>query len=386
MSEQQVSIFNVGQHADAINEQMYRQRGESPLFDIRVKNVGDTTSFIIRPVPYIKDVIHKSKVLKYFYAIPDGQNYVIYDSRTTFNKPEINHWEFCPISDIWAKLKNSVDPNVQNMAMQLRRQVGIYIYVMVVNCPDEPKYNGKIMPMKIPIEMETAMFNMANPSEAQKKLGKTGIQPFDIINGCNLECTITGHKPRPTDPVMRDWKVSVEKPSELQLPLGPNGAMVNVSTLPQADVEKYFLDQQTIDLQEMYGYKAPNADANIKAYNWLMSLNIIHVPGIREAIIQNFQTVVNAATAGSQPAAAQVSIPDPMAVQNQGSQAPQATENANAGNQEPKPVATTPMPATTPAPVTVTTPAPQTVENAGSQAPQATENAGQQPGQVVIPD
>jgi hypothetical protein len=318
--ENQISIFNIGEHSAALNEQMYRDRGESPLFDIRVKNVGDTTSFIVRPVPYILDVLGKSKVEKFYYVFEVGGQMFVYDSMTTFNRPDQNHWEFCAISDIWGKLKNSKDPNVQNMAMQLRRQVAIYIYVMVVNCPAEPKFNGRIMPMKIPIEIDKAMKMMAKPTEAQLALGQVPVQPFDIYNGCNLVCTITGHKPHPNDPLMRDWKVVIAPPSELALPLGPGNSMVNISKLQREQVEAFFVSQQTIDLQETYGYKAPNADTNIKAYQWLSSLNIVHVPGIREAIQKNFQLVVdnaigNPAVVNAPPV--QVHIPDPIVNQYQ---------------------------------------------------------------------
>jgi hypothetical protein len=62
---------------------------------------------------------------------------------------------------------------------------------------------------------------------------------------------------------MRKWSVKPYEPSEIQLPLGPNGAMAPISTLSQEAVQAYFVENQTINLTEAYGYKQPSYEADV---------------------------------------------------------------------------------------------------------------------------
>jgi hypothetical protein len=204
-----LSIFTIGDHAKELNAELYGSAGANPLFDIRVKE-GESTTFIIRMVPYIKD-IKNSKVTKFFYAIPAGDKTVLYDSMTTFNNPAMNDWKFCPISDVWKELNKSVDPNIKAIAEKLRRQTSLVHYIQVIACPAKPELNGKFMPFKMPIELDKALRELANPNEAQKALGKTGITAMDLFKGVNIECTILGQKHNASAPVMRKWTVLPDK-------------------------------------------------------------------------------------------------------------------------------------------------------------------------------
>jgi len=283
-----LSIFNIAENAKELNQALYGNGGASPMFDIRVEE-GKSTTFIIRVLPYVKDIL-QSKVQKFFYAVPNGTSFLLYDSRTTFNQPQIGKYEFCPISDIWLKLNANADPNVKKTAEQLRRQVSLVAYVQVVNCPVKPELNGKFMPMKLPIDLDKALRELAEPNDAQKALGKKPITAMDLFNGVNIECTITGHKQFGT--VMRDWKITPDKDtSEIELPLGPNGAMAKVSTLSESAILAYFETNQSIVLSETYGYKQPSFDADVAAHKWLHSV-CGWVPGMNVEIDNNFPHVM----------------------------------------------------------------------------------------------
>jgi hypothetical protein len=249
MSE--LSIFNIQDKQAELNSAMFAERGESPLFNPKVKNVGDSQSFIIRVMPYIND-IPKSLVSKAFYVFNDSLGTIIFDSRTTFNQPEIQKYEFCEASDLWSKLRNSPDPAVSGLQTQLRLQRKNYAYVLVMNNPADPKFNGRIMPMEIPMEMVKLMRIMTNPTDSDKALGAKSINPFDLYNGCAFRCTITGHKPNPNDPVMRDWKVEREVSGPAIFPLGEGGAWMPIGSLEQAKVAEFFTAQQTFNMLEMY--------------------------------------------------------------------------------------------------------------------------------------
>lgn len=190
MDTPQVTIFNIGQNQKEMNASMFREKFESKLFDPKLKSVEDTDTFIVRPIPYALDPLN-SMSSKNFYGLNDELGYFNFDSRTTFNRPQDNHWEFCPPSDLWSKLRSSKDPNIQQRTSLLGMQRGNYCYIQVVAYPKDPAMNGKILPFRVPMEMMKAMDAMANPTKNDIALGAVPTQPFDIINGKNLKCKIT---------------------------------------------------------------------------------------------------------------------------------------------------------------------------------------------------
>lgn len=284
--EQPIDIFSIGQHKAAMDGTMFRQKTENPLFDPKLKTVTDQLVFIVRPMPYIKNPL-QSVVAKNFYAFQDGGGTIIFDSRTTFNRPAEQHWEFCPVSDLWLKFRGSSDPRIKGRTDWVRQQRANFCYVQIVAYPADPTMNGAIVPMRLPMEMVKLFDSMANPSDQDIALGTVPIQPFDIMNGVNIKCTIAGHMPDGKT-LMRKWTVAKEGPAcEAKFPLGPNQSMVEVSKLDRALVMQHFEDQQTIDLQDRYGYKEPSIDVKRRVKMMMMAW-VSDVPGLPEVVAGYF--------------------------------------------------------------------------------------------------
>lgn len=272
-----LSIFSIGDNKDKMDAGMFREKFDNPLFDPRVKQAGDQLVFIIRPMPYVHNPL-KSMISKSYYAFRDNIGVIMFDSRTTFNRPAENHWEFCPPSDVWLKLRKSPDPDVKKIAGWIRQQRANYCYVQVVNYPADTSFNGKILPMRIPVEMVKLFDSMSNPTEQDLALGTKPVQPFNIMDGMNIKCTVLGHKQ--DDILMRKWTCKTDGPiGEASFPLGKDGAMVPVSKLKQEDVLKHFEEQQTIDLEEQYGYKEPSIDTK-RRMKALLQAWTNHIPGM----------------------------------------------------------------------------------------------------------
>jgi hypothetical protein len=370
-----ISIFNVGQHAEEMNSSMFFERGKSNVFDPKVEKVGDTCAFVIRPIPYVKNP-YKSMISKAFYALNDPAGVILFDSKTTFNRPAEQHYEFCPVSDLWLRMHNSQDPNIKALEGWLRLQRANYCYVQIIQFPKDETLNGQIRVMRVPAEMVKLMDSMAKPSDDDLKLGAVPVQPFDLYKGKKLKCTITGKDVKGT--LMRDWKVEVQGEScEALFPLGPNGAMTPLSQLKQEDVLKYFEESQEVDLEQTYGYHEPNADTKFKVKQFLMT-KFGAIPGFAPIITSYFPEIHSQIAPGTEPGAqgsVQQPAPQPLpgngpsviqgqnpmeaaqqAAENQGQQGAEGTTQAPAS--EPAPAGTQEAPGTqAPAPETTQAPA-----------------------------
>jgi hypothetical protein len=313
MANEGITIFNIGQHADEVNAGIFQQRGESNLFNPKLKDANDTIVFIIRPMPYIKDPVH-SMVSKAFYALNDPAGIIMFDSRTTFNRPAEQHFEFCPVSDLWLKLHNSKDPNIKDLEKQLRMQRANYCYVQIIAFPKDESLNNQMRVMSMPMELIKLFNKMAKPSDDDIKLGAKPIQPFDIIGGQPIKCTVTGKMVDGT--LMRDWKVELYgQPCEASFPIGPNNQMTPVSKLKQDDIVNYFNEQQNIDIEAQYGYHEPANDVKLRTKAYLMRL-VGNIPGLREVAASYFPEVGPAqaptvAQPVAQPLPGQASAPQP---------------------------------------------------------------------------
>ena len=291
-NQEQISIFNIGQHSEEINKGMFREKYENVLFDPKLKDVNEKLVFIIRPMPLLKNP-KKSMISKNFYALTDSLGTFLFDSRTTFNRPAENHYEFCEASDVWLKLRNSKDTNVQNKTNLLRMQRANYAYVQIIAYPSDPTMNGKMVPMRIPMELVKLFDSMARPSEQDVALGAKPVQPFDLYGGKDIKCTVSGKMVGTV--LMREWKVEPNgEPKEASFPLGAKGAMTPISKLKQEDVLKYFEETQTIDMENQYGYHEPVIDVKRRMKNYLAWV-VADVPGIREYVAGLFPEVVAAA-------------------------------------------------------------------------------------------
>lgn len=287
----EISIFNIGEHSEEMNVGMFAKKPESKLFDPKLKDVRETKVFIIRPIPVVTDPLH-SLVSKRYYACQDQAGTIWFDSRTTFNNPATQHYEFCPASDLWVKLRNSNDPNIQARTKALRLQTANYAYVQIVQFPGEAAFEGQILPMRLPAELIKAFKSMANPNEQEIALGSKPVQPFDIIRGKNIKCTITGKMLEGT--LMREWKIeTVGEICEASFPVGPNGAMVPVSKAKQEDIIKYLTEQETEDLNDKYGYHEPTTDVKLRMKAYLQGL-VADVPGLCNIAAKYFPELAEA--------------------------------------------------------------------------------------------
>lgn len=287
-----ISIFNIGEHTEEMNASMMYQKRENNLFDPKLDKVTDTLTLIVRPVPYYKNPM-ESKVEKNFYALEDGAGVILFDSRTTFNKPAENKWEFCPVSDLWSKLHFSKDQNVQKRADALRLQRANYSYMQIVNFPSKPEMNGQIVIMKLPMEMVKLFATMMAPSKDEIALGTKPVQPYDMFHGSTIKCAISGKMVN--NILMRDWKVEqADKNCEMQFPLGPSDTMIPVSQCEQSAVLKYLEEHQTIDLREQYGYHEPSIDIKRRVKGVLERI-AAGIPGLPEVVAGYFPEVGEAA-------------------------------------------------------------------------------------------
>lgn len=292
MANETLSIFNIGEHQAEMNAGMFQEKPESELFDPKLKDIKEQKVCIIRMMPYVKDPLH-SLCSKSFYAIGDAMGTCIFDSRTTFNNPAEHKYEFCPVSDMWLKLRGSKDANVQNRSKMLRMQRANYAYVQIIKFPGEEALEGQMRVMRLPAELVKLLSSMAKPSEQELALGTQPVQPFDIMRAKNIKCTITGKMVENT--LMRDWKVETAgEVCEAQFPLGPNGAMTPVSKLKQEDVIKYFTENQKVDLQERYGYHEPTIDVKRRVKIFLQGL-AAGIPGLPEVVAGYFPELIEAA-------------------------------------------------------------------------------------------
>lgn len=289
--QEPISIFNIGEKQEELNAAMFAEKpATSNVFDPKLEKVTDTKAFIIRPMPYVNDPL-MSKVSKCFYVLDDNAGKVFFDSRTTFNRPAENHWEFCEVSDMWSKLRNSKDPNVQALADKLRLQRSNYCYVQILAYPDDKNLVGKILPMLMPMDFVKFFASMAKPSEQEVALGAKPIQPFDLYHGKNIKCVITGKLANDGKTIWREWKFETPDPAgEAIFPLGPNGAWLPISQIPQETVIAHFKDQQTVDLAATYGYHEPVFDVKRRVKNILCRM-VEHVPGLCDIAKQYFPEV-----------------------------------------------------------------------------------------------
>lgn len=293
--QERISTF-IGQHADEVNKGMFREKFENTLFDPNPKDVNDKLVFIIRPMPFLKNP-NKSLVGKNVCAFTDNLGTFLFDSRTTFNRPAENHYEFCEVSDVWLKLRNSKDSVVQNKTQFLRMRRENYAYVQIIAYPSDPTMNGKMLPMRIPFELVKLFNSMARPSEQEVALGTKPVQAFDLYGGKEIKCTVIGKIVGAI--LMREWKVeALGEPKEAQFPLGVNGAMTQISKLKQEDVLKYFEEAQNVDLETQYGYHEPVLDVKRRMKNYLARV-VADVPGIREYVAGLFPEVTAAAATDS---------------------------------------------------------------------------------------
>lgn len=284
-----LSIFNVGEHAAELNADMFAPKAQSNLFDPRVKQAGDELVFVVRPMPYVGDV-KKSLVSKNFYALNDGNGTFFFDSMTTFNDRSTNHYEFCPVSDLWLKLNNSPAPAVKELAKNFRMQKANYCYVLVVAFPADPTFVGKMLPMRVPNELREFFNKLANPSEQDIALGAKAINPFDLYNGVNIKITAKGKMVN--NQLMRDWVVEKhDNACPAVFPIGPNNTWLSVTQLQQDAVLKYFQEQQTEDLSQVYGYHTPSKEACKRMYKYMQAV-VAGLPGLPEIIDKYFPEVV----------------------------------------------------------------------------------------------
>jgi hypothetical protein len=369
--QEPISIFNIGERQEELNAAMFREKPQaSNVFDPKLDKVTDSIAFIIRPMPYVNDVT-MSTVSKNFYVLDDAAGKVWFDSRTTFNRPADNKYEFCEVSDLWFRLRQSKDPSVQALAQNLRLQRSNYCYVQILNYPADPSMNGQIVPMLMPMDMVKFFASMAKPSEQELKLGTKPVQPFDLYKGKNIKCVITGKMSNDGKTIWREWKFETPDPAcEAMFPLGPNGSWLPISQLPQDAVLNYFKEKQTVDLNAVYGYHEPVFEVKRRVKNILCNM-VAHVPGLCDVAKGYFPEVD--AQMQNDPNAQQVA--QPIAGVGEGIPMPGQPGVIQAGN----PMNPMAGQQAAPAPQPATQPAPQPVQQAPQPAPGTQIPADQMP-------
>ena len=246
---------------------------KSNMFDPHLQSIQDKFSFVIRLMPSVYNPLH-SLVSKNFYCLADQTGRFFFDSMTTFNNPAKRDWKFCPVSDLWIKLINSPNKychdDVRDRAKLIPIQRAVFAYVLIVDYPQNPMLNGKMLPMRLPPEITKLIERMKNPSIEELRLGTIPIQPFDFINGKNICCSIEGYMPDGKT-LMGKWTVQEEQQTSIaMLPLGQNSAMVPINTV--SHIINYFKELQTSDLYDLFGYKEPTLDIKRRMKQYMQML------------------------------------------------------------------------------------------------------------------
>lgn len=170
-------IFNLG--VGDIETYKPKESGGSDLYKPTADQGKDGTyRALVRFVPNPKNP-SKSIVRKYVYWLEDGNgNGSYYDSPSTVG-------DFCPVQDLFFKLRNSESAVDRKMSENLKRREVFYSLVQIIKDPNNPDLEGKVKVFKYGYKVKQKIDEELNPQFDEPT------QVFDIFEGKNFELVIT---------------------------------------------------------------------------------------------------------------------------------------------------------------------------------------------------
>jgi len=164
-------LFNMSGSIEDVTTEPAKRKIDENLYSI---NLADAKDGIyrskVRFLPNFRNV-KKSRISKYTYWLTDasGENGISVDDPTSIG-------EKSPISDMYWKLKNSVNPVEKNLSEKLKRGRKFYSLVQIIEDVQHPELEGKIMVFGYGIKINDKI-------EAEFKDLDEGGNPFDLMTG-----------------------------------------------------------------------------------------------------------------------------------------------------------------------------------------------------------
>lgn len=131
---------------------------------------GGDTAPIVRLYEHSIRMFHK-KTNKY--------RYYIQPSPSTIG-------EACPVSELWYELGESGTDEAKAQQKLITRGTKFISNILVVNDPANPENNGKVFYFKYGVKLFEKFQSALEPTEAQLKVGKKGIELFDPMLGADI--------------------------------------------------------------------------------------------------------------------------------------------------------------------------------------------------------
>lgn len=173
-----LSIFKIG--VSDIDTHVADQSQQSNIYKPSPdKGKDGTYSALIRFLPNPKNS-KKSIIKKYTYWLEDpstGKGITV-DSPSTIG-------EDCPIVDVFWKLRKSESAADKKLSEKLNRKENFYSLVQIINDPNQPELNGKIMIYKYTYKLKQKIDAELNPKFDEP------VQIFNLFEGKNFELNIT---------------------------------------------------------------------------------------------------------------------------------------------------------------------------------------------------
>lgn len=175
-------LFDMSGSIEDLTTEPVKRKIDENLYFVNLADARDGVyRSKVRFLPNFRN-LKKSRISKYIYWLTDasGENGICVDDPA-------NIGEKSPISEVYWKLKNSVNPVEKNLSESLRRYRKYYSLVQIVEDEQHPELEGKIMVFKYGIKINDKI-------EAEFKDLDEGGNPFDLMTGkvFRIECKKVG--------------------------------------------------------------------------------------------------------------------------------------------------------------------------------------------------
>jgi len=94
--------------------------------------------------------------------------------------------EDCPASKLWYELGDIGTDEAKALQKEVSRSTKFISNILVINDPGNPENNGKVFYWKYGVKMFEKFQKALEPTEAQLKVGKKGVELFDPMLGADI--------------------------------------------------------------------------------------------------------------------------------------------------------------------------------------------------------
>lgn len=175
-------LFDMTGSIEDLTTEPVKRKIDENLYSVNLADARDGVyRSKVRFLPYFRD-LKKSRISKYIFWLTDasGENGICVDDPASIG-------EKSAISEVYWKLKNSVNPVEKNLSENLRRHRKFYSLVQIIEDVQHPELEGKIMVFGYGIKINDKI-------EAEFKDLDEGRNPFDLMTGkvFRIECKKVG--------------------------------------------------------------------------------------------------------------------------------------------------------------------------------------------------